>query len=208
MITKRGFFAILAVLILASVVVAQSISTHVVFIVPSTVAFRVTLPGTAGFNSSTGQNITLDIAFNVSREFADLNLTDGAVTAVGINATVRHQPTNAQSADSGIFNYTNIGNQILNVSLKTDVVLPIWPTNNFTLTLYAANASTEFDQPCTAVGGQITGTTCVYINSTAVSWVAKNISTGATTSVWVWADFYNVSAGTIERNISHVANQQ
>jgi hypothetical protein len=223
-ITTRGFLAIFAVMILASVVVAQSISTHVIFVVPSVVSLRVILPGyPTGFNNTNAaQNITIDIMFNSSANISSV----GTTSILGLNATLRYTPSTKQDDTSGIFNYTNTGNVNINVSLVLDSALPLncsvtcTAVVNNTIRLYAMNrtpaaaAATAPAQPCMLPGNNLganaTGN-CIYINSSATgqssngaSIILQNFVPGSTNSTYLWADFLNMSVGSYERNITHL----
>jgi hypothetical protein len=198
----NGMLAVLVVLLMASVVIAQSVSTHIIFVVPTITGFRVTLPGTGGYNSSSAStNVTADIIFN---ESVVRNYTNGNLYVLSVNATRRYTPSDGQSSASGIFNYTNTGTVMINVSIQLDAALPIWPTSTNTIKLYAGNQSADFaTQPCNAEGTGLYTGKCVYVNNTAKSAVGQNLSVGSATSVWLWADLINMSTGTSEVNVSH-----
>jgi hypothetical protein len=200
-----------------------TMNTHIIFIIPSVVSFRITLPGTGGFNQTGGGSfITPDIAFNSS-----LNLTGGRSTATGINASIRYAPELNQSDASGIFNYTNTGNTFLNLTLFLSKALPMNfsgnpGTNvNNSLRLYAMNrtpgagAAIAPAEPC-VTSGSILGAnnTCIYINGTegnaqpgtgGGSMIIANLSPGATNTTYLWADFLNVSVNPVLRNVTHNA---
>jgi hypothetical protein len=219
-ITRNGLFAVLIVLMAASAVIAQTINTHLIFIVPSVVSFRVVLPGSPfGFNNTAdAANNTVDIMFNTSANASSA----GTTTVIGVNATIRYNEIIGQTDTTGIFNYTNTGNTYLNISIYLDSDLPYnvsgTTTVNNTLRLYAMNRSavagsaTAPAQPCQAAGSTLgSNNTCIYVNGSVASAPAgsgggsvilQNFPPGATNSTYLWADFLNVSISTVERNLT------
>jgi len=222
-ISGKQLIAVLVVLLMASVVVAQTINTHIIFVVPSVISFRVSMPGAPnGYNNTVdSENNTIDIMFNSSANIS----VYGTTTVLGLNASNRYDPTIIQNDNSGIFNYSNTGNTYLNISLFLNTALPMnWSGSpgtdiNNSIRLYAMNrtpgagAATAPGQPC-ILPGNILGTnnTCIYINSTATgdaggaSMILRNMVPGASNSTYLWADFLNLTASTLERNLTHNAS--
>ena len=131
-----------------------------------------------------------------------------------INATRKWAPADIQSDASGIFNYTNTGNVNLTIKLKLLELLPVWPGLNHTIRLYASNVSetgqTDWaDAACQVDGSAIDAepeNNCTFINTTA-STIVINLTSGSVESIWLWADFMNLSAGEWTRNASSVGTQ-
>ncbi|RLG20130.1 hypothetical protein DRN67_00815 [Candidatus Micrarchaeota archaeon] len=214
--------AILLVLMLASMVYAQSIASHVIFVVPSYVSFRMTVMGTPlGVNSTGGQNASLAtsaIMFNAT--LMNISLTGNNVGKVfddHLNASRNPAgtggvapPVQGITADTGnILNYTNTGNVNVTITMVLGDNLPAWAEFNHTIRMYASNVSgvTDFStitctNPADAPNGLDSAVDCVYINGTNVAYVSRNLSVGTTENIWLWADFVNLSFGSWTRNVT------
>jgi len=210
--TGKQFIAVLAVLLMMGVVVAQSISSHIIFVVPSVQSFRLTMPGTEGYNTTSGENYSQYIAFNSSKNISATGNNIGKVFYDHINATRWADGDTQIDGTSGIFNYTNTGNINLTIKLGLLGALPMWGGDlNHTIRLYASNVSETgqgdwSEQACTVEGSAIDGefeNNCTFINTTA-STIVVNLTSGQTSSIYLWADFVNLSYATWTRNASSV----
>jgi len=174
------------------ITLADTITTPVRFVVPTTISFTISIPATNATTFSSGQTTTT-IIFNTT-----------VTTANKLNATNVVGGSPVQTANVGIFNYTNTGNTAINITINFTTALPSG------VSVKAGWADNDWESSCTQAN-KTTGTGCVNVTaSTSVVRIANLTTTGATKyrEVWLWADYNNVASGLDQTvNLAHVSIQ-
>ena len=164
--------------VLSFAVFADTITTPVRFIVPSTLSFTLSVPGNNASSFAVGSTTTTLI----------FNTTSG--TATRLNATAAGS-TQQQNGTIPIFNYTNTGNVLINITINFTAALPAG------VTVKAGWNSTSWQSSCSA--STIPNiTNCINVTIANNATVA-NLSTsgqGSYREVWLWADYSSVTSGT------------
>jgi hypothetical protein len=168
-----------ALLIFSGLASADSITTSVRFVIPSTTSFAIAIPSTNSTFVSSGA--TDSLLFNsTSTSINGLNATAGGG---GI-----------QNSTQAIFRYRNDANQNLNVTLAFGTS----PTcSGGTIEVKAANATTGYQDTC--VSSTIPNETqCVNITNSAKVVIFNLQWQGGsdTRDLWLWADYNTCAAGT------------
>ncbi len=182
MVSKRNSIFALLLLALVSLVGADVITTNVFFNVPTSVAFTLTLPGLAANSSG---HLTTFIEYNHSSN-----------TVRKVNASAGGT---AQSAAVPIFNYSNTGNVIINISLVFNESIPA------TINVSASKADGGYQLSCNVSAGAYPNTTtCKNVTNAGAN--ITNISISGYQEIWMWADFNNLPGGSsVRRTLSHVS---
>ncbi len=179
---KSKIAIVFLVVVLASSLIAfaDTITTPVRFLLPTTISFTLSVPGNNATSFSSGQTTTT-IRFNST-----------ITNTIKLNATPAGGAQ--QTAAIPIFNYTNTGNTYLNITVNFSTALPAG------VTVRAGWADGAYQSSCTA---SVIPSTTACVNVTAGGNVAvANLSTtggagGSFRDVWLWADYNStVAVGT------------
>ncbi len=175
---------------LSVIVFADTITTPVRFIVPTTLSFTLSVPGNNASSFSAGSTTTTIIFNSTSNTVSQLN-----GTAAG--------SAQQQTATIPIFNFTNTGNVLINITMNFSTSLPSG------VSVKAGWASGAYQASC---GASVMPSKTVCINVTAGSVVnVANLTTSGGEQhrdVWLWADYSNVASGTDSTvNLVHTSVQ-
>ncbi len=180
---KKLIFVVFALLALGSFAAAATKSTTVYFNVPSSISFSVTLPGQSATTGAT----TANIEFNSS-----------IPTINKINCSVMLSGGVEQTDLIPCFNYSNTGNQAINITLKFDS-LPAGVTVKAGLndTAWIASCACAELPTCNIDD-------CIDVADSDVT--VSSIAYAGYEEVWLWADFSSVMGGTAEtRTLTHTS---
>jgi hypothetical protein len=171
--------------VLASVAVADTVTTTVWFNVPSDVTFTVTLPGKGGVASGA----TADIEYNSTTP-----------TLNKINCTVAESAGASQTDEIPCFNYSNTGNREINITLQFGTELPSG------VTVKAGWNNTAWIATCTCTDLPGCGDDdCVEVDDSAAVTVAT-IAYAGYREVWMWADYADYGGGSsAQRELTHTS---
>ncbi len=183
MVKNKYLVILLFFLIAIGVVFADTITTPVRFLLPTSLAFTLSVPGNNSTSYSSGSTTTT-LQFNAT-----------VTTGNKINASNLGGDT--QTSTSPIFNYTNTGNVYLNMTINFTAALPSG------VTVKAGWADGAWETSCTGTANNgfnfTNGTTRCANVTLATNATVANMSVngvGSYRNVWLWADYSSVAIGT------------
>ncbi len=202
-----------ALMLLASIAVADFANTRVFFIIKRTISFTVTLPGQGAVTAGNTTNAYLGGSTAVYTADIEFNTTNKS--QAGINASVAPCCANQQTGATPIFVYTNTGTIPINITLAFNgTTMP--PGVNVT----ASNGTGGYGvgdctlgpfAGLTAAPDGSPGTTCKNVTTTFSTFI-NNLGPGAAENLFVWATYDNfpatggsVGTGAYTRNLTHAS---
>lgn len=191
MFSRLTVIIIVGILALTGLVLADTITTAVRFIIPSDLAFSISTPSN---NSTFVTSSTAGLYFNsTTTTITMLNASLSENSALG---------NSDQDNDTAIFRYRNDGNAAINITLSFALI------TDTCINVKASVGSLGYQAICADETGPTTNTTCVNWNSTSLG--AKNVTDTLAVNdlrdVWLWADFTSCSSGLDETDtITHTS---
>ncbi|HIH20945.1 TPA: hypothetical protein HA244_06795 [Candidatus Micrarchaeota archaeon] len=178
-------------LLLAPMIFADYAQTKVFFNVASSTAFRVTLPGQALVTSNATQNPS-------SPPTADIEFNTTSITANNIFPAVAGGTAQSGAGATGtpIFQYTNVGNVNISLTLIFNQSLPTGVT---------VRANSSWNQTSTWNGTAYTGD--VAVNDTGLAVVGHNLTFSGPSylNVYLYANFSSVQGSRNVRLLNHTS---
>lgn len=181
---KRWFLLVLLGLLTVSVVLADTETTTVTFVIPSSVDHSLT------YGSSCSSTLFYYVETDTTKD-GTLNMINASSDTSGASP--------CQTAGQGAFTVNNLGSASINVTMNFSSALPSG------ISVKSANASGGYEAQCTSTIAGLTA--CVNITNGAGARLIDNLEgqTG-TVEIWTWVDMSNFNGGLATTGISREMN--